>query len=86
MARLLVVGQIVAHYFTDMEIVRELEQQHRIDNFTLAHFVYIFLGAHLFRILMVVGQTAPEHDGFQVEFSHSSLRYSYMRRARRSPR
>ena len=67
-ARLLVVGQIVAHYFTDMEIVRELEQQHRIDNFTLAHFVYIFLGAHLFRILMVVGQTAPEHDGFQVEF------------------
>ena len=51
-----------------MEIVRELEQQHRIDNFTLAHFVYIFLGAHLFRILMVVGQTAPEHDGFQVEF------------------
>lgn len=25
-ARLLVVGQIVAHYFTDMEIVRELEQ------------------------------------------------------------
>ena len=66
--RLLVIGQIVAHYLADMEVVRELEQQYGIDDFPLAYLVDILLGTHLVGILVIVGQAASEHDGFQVEF------------------
>ena len=66
-ARLLVVGQVVAHDLAHVEVVRELEEQHRVVDFTLAHLVDVLLGAHLVGILVVVGQAPAEHDGLQVE-------------------
>ncbi|CDB11980.1 uncharacterized protein BN744_00363 [Bacteroides sp. CAG:633] len=67
MLRLLVVGQIVAHHLAYVEVVRQLEGEHRVVDFFLAHLVDVLLGAHLVGILVVVGDAASEHDGFQVQ-------------------
>lgn len=67
MARLLVVGQVVGHDAAHMEIVRELEGQHRIVNLARAHLSDILLRAHPVGVLIVVGDAAAEHDRLEVE-------------------
>ena len=64
---LFVVGQVVAHHLAHVEVVGELEGEHGVVDFLLAHLVDVFLGAHLVGILVVVGDAASEHDGLQVQ-------------------
>ena len=67
MFRLLVVGQVVAHHLAHVEIVGELEEQHRVEYLALAHLVDVLFGAHVVGIFVVVGQPTAKHDGFEVE-------------------
>ena len=67
MFRLLVVGQIVAHHLAHVEIVAQLERQHRVENLFLTHLRDIFLRAQLVGILMIVRYASAKHDGFQVQ-------------------
>ena len=68
MLGLLVVGQIVGHDLTDVEVVGKLEGQHRIVNLPFAHLLDILLRTHPICVFMVVRDTAAEHDGLQVQF------------------
>ena len=68
MLRLLVVGQIVAHDAAHVEVVAQLERQHRVVYLARAYTFDIFLGSHLVGILVVVGYASAEHDCLKVEF------------------
>ena len=67
MARLLVVGQVVGHDAPHVEVVRELEGQHRVVDLARADAVDVLLGTHPVGVLVVVGDAAAEHDRLEVE-------------------
>ena len=66
-ARLLVVGQVVGHDAPHVEVVRELEGQHRVVDLARADAVDVLLGTHPVGVLVVVGDAAAEHDRLEVE-------------------
>ena len=63
----LIVGKIVAHHLAYMEVVAQLERQHRVVYLLLLYLIYIFLRAQLVGILMIVGDAPAEHDSFQIQ-------------------
>ena len=68
MLRLLVVGQIVAHDAAHVEVVAQLERQHRVVYLARAYAFDIFLGSHLVGILVIVWYSSAEHDSLEIEF------------------
>ena len=64
---LLVVGQVVGHDLTHVEVVGKLEGQHGVVYLTFAHLFDILLRPHLVGVFMIVRNTAAEHDGLQVQ-------------------
>ena len=63
MARLFVVGQVVAHHASHVEVVGQLEVEHWVVNLPCPHLLDIFLRAHLVGILMIVWYSPAKHYG-----------------------
>ena len=67
MTRLLIIGQIIAHHAAHVKIIRKLESEHWVVDFTQAYLFNVFLGTHRIGILVIVRDTSAEHNGFQVQ-------------------
>ena len=63
----LIVREIVAHHFTHVEVVAQLESQYGVVNLFLFYFIDILLRAYLVGVFMVIGNASAEHDGLQVQ-------------------
>ena len=64
---LLVIGQIVADDAAHVEIIGQLEREHRVVDLARAYLLDIFLRAHGVGILVVVGYATAKHNGLQIE-------------------